>query len=1213
MLERVQSVRAPIVGTTESKVDVLLPTSSPEKIQLRHYTNVAQSGFDHETRKDFIEKLVSSHDDEDTDGKVSMRELKQILISLNIKPKGREKINSIWSTYATGDYITRQNIGSFLSDLLVGPSELDSLFVDHFSGNQDAGALVDFFKSVQKETISTELANKMICEAMCYAKNTAAPRLDRRGFHFLMCSPMNWAFKDKHYFSTKMESKFDTPILKNTLSDFFISSSHNSYLQGDQLFATSSCIALEDMVMKGVRVIELDVWPGDKDAKVDVPEPKVYHGHTLTAAILYSNALRCIVNAFKATGCGYPVIITMENHCGKVNEMEKIAEIIGEECKLDPNFPDFKGFYEVKERNQYLPSPTELTGYIVFRDKVIGQEIGDCKNASIAVESSAPPQVDRVVSASAVIDDSDSDDELGGNEDLRHEQPESSTSEAKAKTNEKDDGKKKKVKKPKAKMPQALASKILIMNRSHTKMTEVWPTTPFSSSFDENKLKKFVKKTSPQLIKFGGKNLTRIYPAGHRVDSSNYCPLLAWEHGAQIVALNYQYNNRSVSLNQAKFRDCPYVLKPQALLKDGPGYYHLRKNAAYEAVEKKKVIVTVISAHCLPKPEAKSGERTKGEVIDPIVRVELAGITADSACYHTRHVNDNGFNPKFDPKTSKFVFTVAAPEMAMLFFEVVDYDTVGSNDFIGSCSVRVDAVRQGYRSLPLYDQVGSIIQNALVFVHIQVGDESKAESKAVGSQLTADEKQRLERIYGLSHSFKYEDEKNNLIDVVCVKPEGDDFDIAHLARKLQSQSVTNLSLSKITEIYRRLDAGEAGTGNANNLLDSEELLQFLKVDQGYSELKNLTLAHSMTEDDFKKFLVFGLQDNQLSKYSPRISDAVIADTYPLNEYHVYGAGALADINDFISALSLGFRAFRFVFKAHDSFLDKALDQLNRHLGDDNNNQWPVILTFEVKEADKAAASEVLSRKLPGKLWVKPEDTKCANVKVKDLFGKILVDCQVQLPVLNYEFKDFKFNIAKYEKSGNKYLAARKILDSKEPNNVVEVKHSRDHSLDKTNYFACTWGLFRGCGYRLFQESKAIELKLTIQTLVKCDLGKKDMYYVSCDVFDYHATGTSHKQETRSTKMLIGQKEINYNEEMTKIQANTAVGFIISKPSTAVVYLKVVKDTLLSTETVAHAVVSLDDLKPGWRTIRLHDSKGKYTLEKTIRPDFLLVKVAKTAR
>jgi len=145
MLERVQSVRAPIVGTTESKVDVLLPTSSPEKIQLRHYTNVAQSGFDHETRKDFIEKLVSSHDDEDTDGKVSMRELKQILISLNIKPKGREKINSIWSTYATGDYITRQNIGSFLSDLLVGPSELDSLFVDHFSGNQDAGALVDFF------------------------------------------------------------------------------------------------------------------------------------------------------------------------------------------------------------------------------------------------------------------------------------------------------------------------------------------------------------------------------------------------------------------------------------------------------------------------------------------------------------------------------------------------------------------------------------------------------------------------------------------------------------------------------------------------------------------------------------------------------------------------------------------------------------------------------------------------------------------------------------------------------------------------------------------------------------------------------------------------------------------------------------------------------------------------------------------------------------
>lgn len=40
--------------------------------------------------------------------------------------------------------------------------------------------------------------------------------------------------------------------------------------------------------------------------------------------------------------------------------------------------------------------------------------------------------------------------------------------------------------------------------------------------------------------RFTQRNILRVYPAGTRIDSSNYNPVLAWNHGCQMVALNMQ-------------------------------------------------------------------------------------------------------------------------------------------------------------------------------------------------------------------------------------------------------------------------------------------------------------------------------------------------------------------------------------------------------------------------------------------------------------------------------------------------------------------------------------------------------------------------------------------------------------------------------------------------------------------------------------------------
>ena len=89
------------------------------------------------------------------------------------------------------------------------------------------------------------------------------------------------------------ENELWNPLRKSTiyddmtlpLTEYFMNSSHNTYLMGDQFRSNSSVEAYISPLLSGCRCVEIDTWDG-KDG-----DPVVYHGHTLTSKIKYRDVI----------------------------------------------------------------------------------------------------------------------------------------------------------------------------------------------------------------------------------------------------------------------------------------------------------------------------------------------------------------------------------------------------------------------------------------------------------------------------------------------------------------------------------------------------------------------------------------------------------------------------------------------------------------------------------------------------------------------------------------------------------------------------------------------------------------------------------------------------------------------------------------------------------------------------------------------------------
>ncbi|XP_069831570.1 1-phosphatidylinositol 4,5-bisphosphate phosphodiesterase eta-1 [Dendropsophus ebraccatus] len=697
--------------------------------------------------------------DKNGDGLLNIEEIYQLMHKLNVNLP-RRKVRQMFQEADTDENqgtLTFEEFSVFykmmslrrdLYLLLLSYSDKkDHLTVDE---------LAQFLKVEQKmNNVTTEYCLDIIQKFEVSEENKEQNVMGIEGFTSFMRSPTGDIFNPLH---GEIYQDMEQP-----LCNYYIASSHNTYLTGDQLLSQSKVDMYAWVLQDGCRCIEVDCWDGPDG------EPVVHHGYTLTSKIPFKDVVEAI-NKHAFVKNEYPVILSIENHCN-IQQQRKIAqylkEIFGDKLDLS-SIP--------LGENKQLPSPHHLKGKILVKGKKLPYDLAeDAEEGEVSDEDSADEieeecklshcfsngttehqvesfirkKLESLLKESQIRDKEDPDSftvrallkatheglnvNLKQNSDTKdrgkskrsslgnigkHKRTSKSRSKSCSIDEDEDSpresgqmhrlGRRRKT----MKLCRALSDLVVYTNSVAAQDIMDDGSTGNVLSFSETRAHQVVQQKSEQFMLYNQKQLTRIYPSAYRIDSSNFNPVPYWNAGIQLVALNYQTEGRMMELNRAKFKvngNCGYVLKPQQMYK---GVFNPFSGDPLPASPKKQLILKVISGQQLPKPpDSMLGDR--GEIIDPFVEVEIIGLPVDCCKEQTRVVDDNGFNPVWE---ETLTFTVHMPEIALVRFLVWDHDPIG-RDFVGQRTVAFSSLMPGYRHVYLEG-----LTEASIFVHVTINE-----------------------------------------------------------------------------------------------------------------------------------------------------------------------------------------------------------------------------------------------------------------------------------------------------------------------------------------------------------------------------------------------------------------------------------------------------------------------------------------------------------
>ncbi|XP_053930863.1 1-phosphatidylinositol 4,5-bisphosphate phosphodiesterase eta-1 isoform X6 [Cuculus canorus] len=720
-----------------------------------------QRTHDHWVKQTFEEA------DKNGDGLLNIEEIHQLMHKLNVNLP-RRKVRQMFQEADTDENHGTLNFEEFSVFYKMMSLRRDLyLLLLSYSDKKDhltVEELAQFLKVEQKmNNVTPEYCLDIIEKFEVSEENKKQNVLGIEGFTNFMRSPACDIFNPLH---CEVHQDMDQP-----LCNYFIASSHNTYLTGDQLLSQSRVEMYARVLQDGCRCIEVDCWDGPDG------EPVVHHGYTLTSKILFRDVAET-VNKYAFVKNEFPVILSIENHCS-IQQQKKIAQY------LKDIFGDKLDLSSVTTGDsRQLPSPQELKGKILVKGKKLPHTLGadaeegevsdedsadeiedDCKlkycysNGATEhqVESFIRKKLESLIKESQIRDKEDPDSftvrallkatheglnvNLKQNLDTKeggkkshsrslmgnfgkHKKAVKATSKYHSTSDDEDSQQNSSGKetghlhsrlarrRKTVKLCRALSDLVVYTNSVAAQDIVDDGSTGNVLSFSETRAHQAVQQKAEQFMLYNQKQLTRVYPSAYRIDSSNFNPLPYWNVGCQLVALNYQSEGRVMQLNDAKFRvngNCGYVLKPQQMCK---GTFNPYSSDPLPASPKKQLILKIISGQQLPKPpDSMLGDR--GEIIDPFVEVEIIGLPVDCCKDQTRVVDDNGFNPVWE---ETLTFTIHMPEIALVRFLVWDHDPIG-RDFVGQRTLAFSSLVPGYRHVYLEG-----LTEASIFVHITINE-----------------------------------------------------------------------------------------------------------------------------------------------------------------------------------------------------------------------------------------------------------------------------------------------------------------------------------------------------------------------------------------------------------------------------------------------------------------------------------------------------------
>mmetsp|Transcript_23645 Transcript_23645/g.62611 ORF Transcript_23645/g.62611 Transcript_23645/m.62611 type:complete len:511 (-) Transcript_23645:186-1718(-) len=236
-------------------------------------------------------------------------------------------------------------------------------------------------------------------------------------------------------------------------------------------------------------------------------------------------------------------------------------------------------------------------------------------------------------------------------------------------------------------------------------------------SYSESKLKEILEPDHAAMrqmfMKYNATHVSRTYPMGTRVDSSNYNPTPCWQVGAQIVALNFQQVKSAMITYLGMFQQngCSgYVLKPDYLMARAP-----MPKPTWFAIK-------VISGHSIPQEpgEQKSFVNRNTYVSVGVTALEGVEYGESVDANHTETVKDNALTPIYTPLDGKsFKFMAAEKDLSVVTFKLKEA-VRGKDPTVGYASVALSVLRPGYRMLPVRDTEGLLLgMPHYLFIHTE--------------------------------------------------------------------------------------------------------------------------------------------------------------------------------------------------------------------------------------------------------------------------------------------------------------------------------------------------------------------------------------------------------------------------------------------------------------------------------------------------------------